>query len=198
MRYRHIFPITPILLILSSFEAGAAPTYETEKYATRYQYAVKATCSLLTPFPDGLLVAGTYRTGINIHNPSDQTITITRKVAVGVGEGEEPGEFSVSPFKKATLAPDGTLVMDCGNIAGFFCPFPIEGGAVCIDFGALDGFVVINSPIELDVVAVYTARQATGEVHTLDVEPVPGRRMAKDIKVLRVIGEPKIIRRMKK
>jgi hypothetical protein len=69
---------------------------------------------------------------------------------------------------------------------------------MCIDFGALDGFVVINSPIELDVVAVYTARQATGEAHTLDVERVPGLRMAKDIKVLKVIGEPKIIRRMKK
>jgi hypothetical protein len=40
---------------------------------------------------------------------------------------------------------------------------------------------VVNSPVELDVVAVYTAHPKGGEVSTLDTQAVAGRRMPKTI-----------------
>jgi hypothetical protein len=42
--------------------------------------------------------------------------------------------------------------------------------------GTDDGFVVIQSAVELDVVALYTAAGSTG-VSTMAVERVPPRRM---------------------
>jgi hypothetical protein len=50
---------------------------------------------------------------------------------------------------------------------------------VCVDFAAIDGFLVVNSPVELDVVAVYTANPANGQVSTLDADPIAGRHMPK-------------------
>ena len=89
------------------------------------------------------------------------------------------GRFSVTPFKKTLLAPDGAVQIACGNIAGFFCP--ING--VCVDFAFLDGFLVVKSPVELDVVGVYTARQNKGDVETIDVETVQARKISSTVKV---------------
>jgi hypothetical protein len=50
-----------------------------------------------------------------------------------------------------------------------------------VDFTAIDGFLVVNSPVELDVVAVYTANAKGGEVSTLDANAIVGRRLPKTI-----------------
>jgi hypothetical protein len=75
------------------------------------------------------------------------------------------------------LEPDQVVAYNCFDISNFYCP--IHG--VCVDFTAIDGFLVVNSPVELDVVAVYTAHPKGGEVSTLDTETVAGRRMPKTI-----------------
>jgi hypothetical protein len=75
------------------------------------------------------------------------------------------------------LEPDQAVAYNCFDISNFYCP--IRG--VCVDFTAIDGFLVVNSPVELDVVAVYTAHPKGGEVSTLDTETVAGRRMPKTI-----------------
>jgi hypothetical protein len=54
---------------------------------------------------------------------------------------------------------------------------------VCVDFTAIDGFLVINSAEELDVVAVYSGNPKGGEVSTLDTETVAARKIAKIIKI---------------
>jgi hypothetical protein len=149
-----------------------------EVIKTTYQYSAKVICSLLLPHQDGSLARGTYRTLINIHNPTDNEITIVEKVALANQLGTDPGPFSVTPFKKSKLAPDGALQVSCFDIAGFFCP--IDG--VCVDFAFLDGFLVIKSPVELDVVGVYTARHTDGDVETIDVEPVSGRKLSETVK----------------
>jgi len=151
----------------------------TDIIKTQYQYSVKVLCSLLLPHQDGSLARGTYRTVVNIHNPTDKEITIVEKVALADQLGTEPGPFSVTPFRKTRLAPDGAVQVSCGNIAGFFCP--ING--VCVDFAFLDGFFVIKSPVELDVVGVYTARHTEGDVETIDVETVQGRKIAAAVDV---------------
>ncbi len=85
----------------------------------------------------------------------------------------------MTPFHKTFLGPDGAVQFTCSNIAGFFCP--ING--VCVDFAFLDGFLVIKSPIQLDVVGVYTARSTNGEVESIDVEKVHPRKIASKTKV---------------
>lgn len=160
--------------------AKAQPAAPGETLKAEYQYAAKALCSLLTSHQDGTLAKGTYRTIINIHNPSDKPVTIAAKVALATAFGSEPGPFSVTPFKKAELQADGAVELSCFNIAGYFCPID----NVCVDFAFLEGFVVIKSPVPLDVVGVYTARHTDGEVETMDVETIQPRQMRETVTLM--------------
>jgi hypothetical protein len=154
------------------------PVYAQQQVATNYQYAVKTLCTLLTDVGFGdALAPGRYRTVINLHNPTERKITITRKFTLASQPGESAGSFSITPYKSLTLEPDQAVAYNCFDIANFYCP--IRG--VCVDFTALDGFLVVNSPVELDVVAVYTAHPKDSEVSTMDTETVAGRRMSKTI-----------------
>jgi hypothetical protein len=146
---------------------------------TRFQYAVKAACG---NFDDTSLSKGIYHTAINVHNPTDAPVDLAKKVALAAREDQPPGRFSVTPFHKASLNPDAAFEIDCPDIANFFCP--IGEPPVCIDFIFIKGFVVINSPVELDVVAVYTARHSDGEVETMSVNQMEPKKVAKTVKVV--------------
>ena len=74
----------------------------------------------------------------------------------------------MSQFFDAKLGPDEALEIDCPDIAK-------RMGAPPDRF--LKGFVVMQSSVELDVVAVYTAAGATGQVETLAIERVAPRRL---------------------
>jgi hypothetical protein len=159
---------------------GAEPeTYKPMEIKTEYQYAAKIVCSLLLPQQDGTLARGTYRTIVNIHNPTEKPITIAAKVALATEFGADPGPFAITPFHKAELQPDGATELNCFNFAGFFCP--ING--VCVDFAFLEGFAVIKSPVPLDVVGVYTARHTDDEVETMDVETIQPRPLRETVAI---------------
>jgi hypothetical protein len=126
-----------------------------------FQYAAKVVCGTSR----GVVVApGVYFTAVNVHNPSRTTIGLRWKVAVGL-PGAKAGP--VSGFFDARLGPDEALEIDCPDITRHV---KVEG--------LLKGFVVIESGLELDVVAVYTASPEKGEVTTLEIERVPPRRLA--------------------
>ena len=130
-----------------------------------FQYAVKLICGK----SDGKILApGVYSTAVNVHNPTYTTVGFRVKVAVAL-PGLQPGP--VSGFCNAKLGPDEALEIDCPDIFDpeiFVFPTPIRRGFI-------KGFVVIESEIELDVVAVYTAAGATKQVETLHTERVPAR-----------------------
>ena len=174
MRTWYLLP----LLFFGAIQSGQTLA-GTDVVKTDYQYSAKVVCSLLLPHQDGSMARGTYRTVINIHNPTDKKIAIAEKVALADQLGTTSGPFSVTPFKKTLLGPDGAVQITCGDIAGFFCP--ING--VCVDFAFLDGFLVIKSPVELDVVGVYTARHNKGDVETIDVETVQARKISATVEV---------------
>ncbi|AKH36624.1 MULTISPECIES: hypothetical protein [Nitrosomonas] len=159
--------------------AQAETTQYSETIKTEYQYAAKVTCSLLLPHQDGNLAKGTYRTAVNIHNPTNKKITLAAKVALATQFGSEPGSFDVTPFKGIVLQPDGAVGVNCFDIAGYFCP--IDG--VCVDFAFLEGFLVVKSPVPLDVVSVYTARHNEGEVESIAVETIQPRKVEESIKL---------------
>jgi hypothetical protein len=152
-----------------------------ETIETKYQYAAKAVCSLLLTFGDGVLAQGTYRTLINIGNPTNEIVKFAFKPSVSGSLGEPSGGIGGVVAKKGELAPHASLSIDCGTIAGFFCP---TADGLCIDFAVLEGFVRISSPVELDVVAIYTARPTEAEVSTMDVETVQPRAIAERVEVV--------------
>ncbi|MBL8496634.1 Kazal-type serine protease inhibitor domain protein [Nitrosomonas sp. JL21] len=157
----------------------AEPAKYAETVKTEYQYAAKVACSLLLPHQDGTLARGTYRTLVNIHNPTNKKITIAAKVALATQFGAEPGPFDVTPFKSAVLQPDGAVGVSCFDIAGYFCP--ING--VCVDFAFLEGFLVVKSPVPLDVVSVYTARHTDGDVESIDVQTVQPHKLQETVRI---------------
>lgn len=130
------------------------------------QYSVKFVCGSSgsgCSGGSGPVAPGSYFTAINIHNPTDRKIRFRKKVAVAL-PGERPGH--VSEFTFNSLGPYEALEIDCADI---FQRLGLPGGCF------LKGFVVIQSVVELDVVAVYSAAGADKQVETLDIEYVRPR-----------------------
>ena len=124
------------------------------------QYAAKFVCGQSA----GEVVApGVYFTAINVHNPTNEEVRFRKKIAVAL-PGEKPGP--VSKFFETKLGPDQALEIDCRDI--------FQHAATEAEF--LKGFVVIESDVELDVVAVYTAARRDGQVETMHTERVTPRR----------------------
>jgi hypothetical protein len=132
-----------------------------------FRYAAKVLCT--TGFPDGpeaaepFAAAGIYATAVNVLNPTAMAAGFEYRVSA-------PGAPLSRPVT-AELGPDETLAIDCRGLPTLFCPVD----NMCFDFAFLDGFLIIASPVELDVVVVYSARDSDGQVRTLDVETVHPR-----------------------
>lgn len=147
----------------------------------RYQYAVKLVCGDV-PQPVGMVTVvapGQYWTAINIHNPDKcKDAHLRWKLAVALPAQQGP----ISPFQRQiTLNPDGAIEIDCPQVmqvAMTLVP-PPTGKFV-------KGYVVIESDMELDVVAVYTAAQGGAWVSTFHTERVHPRQvpMCEDLLLL--------------
>jgi subtilase family serine protease len=126
-----------------------------------FQYAVKFVCGK----SNGEVVApGEYWTAINVHNPTSTDVKFRKKIAIGL-PSERPGP--VSKFFDAILGPDEALEIDRKDI--------FKHADTNLDF--IKGFVVIESDVELDVVAVYTAAGREQQVETIHTERVPPRKI---------------------
>ncbi len=132
------------------------------------QYAAKFVCG--NPGPRQVdLANGQYRTLVNVHNPQlDRTIFVRLKVAVA-NPGLEVGP--ITPFETISVIADGAFQVDCPTILDRL------NEAIFAE-----GFVVLQSPFEFDVVAVYTAADPAGsgaiggsQVRSMHTERVPGR-----------------------
>jgi len=124
------------------------------------------------------VVRGLYATAINVHNPAlpkppdDGTVVFAKKVAIAL-----PWQKSgpVSHFEKAILKANHAFEIDCEEIAAIFLSSVPGGTSTPPPFPVfLKGFLVIMSPAELDVTAVYTARDVG--VSTIDVEVIEPRK----------------------
>ncbi|HHS83845.1 MAG TPA: hypothetical protein ENK38_02835 [Gammaproteobacteria bacterium] len=130
-----------------------------------YQYAVKFVCG---ESKGDVVAPGVYWTAINVHNPTYSKIGFRKKIAIAL-PGEKPG--CVTDFSVCRLGPDEALEIDCKDI------FRHVKEAQCKIKGRfLKGFVVIESDVELDVVAVYTAAGRDKQVETFHTERVSPRR----------------------
>ncbi|MFW9817812.1 MAG: hypothetical protein ACFFEW_17995 [Candidatus Thorarchaeota archaeon] len=124
-----------------------------------FQYAVKFVCG---DTDGGAVARGEYFTAINVHNPTEEPISFGKKFALAGEEAEQPGP--VSDFFSAELGPDQVLEIDCRDI--------FDHTANISSAAFRKGFVIIQSEVELDVVAVYTAAGLFGRVKTMHLERV--------------------------
>ena len=126
-----------------------------------FQYAVKFVCGQSAE--DHLqAVKGIYTTAVNVHNPSVVMVAFAEKIAIA-----SPQEIAgpISPFRLTHLQPDAAFELTCEE----FSADP--------QTKFVTGFLVIASPLELDLTAVYTARPSDGEVSTIDVETIAPRKV---------------------
>jgi hypothetical protein len=129
-----------------------------------YQYTVKYLCG------EGngeILARGVYRTAINIHNPHaflQQPVCWKVLSPIPDGPPTPPGPWQRLP---EGLPPDWGMEINCRSISQF------AGGR-------LTGFVVIHSPNELDVVAVYTVERPDQPAIQLKIETIAPRIIQTD------------------
>lgn len=146
------------LALLPLIAAGSRTAPEPQVPALRYQYAAKIVCSSTKELMG--VVPQLYATTINIHNPSDSLAIVTKKLASTVPPGyQRPGKiYPLTSQAPDRLRPDEALATDCNDISKRAGIPP-----------AFEGFVVIYSSVQLDVVGVYTVPGG------IDVVPVGER-----------------------
>jgi len=161
-----------------------------------YQYAAKVVIGAISKGAKGKsLPVGAYFTKINIHN-FDRCDCVAFRWKVAVGHPH----LKIGPvtgYQSATLCADEALEIDSSDI---FARVNVDprvwtetepsgrkipgGGTIEVELPRpkalkhLEGWVVIESPVELDVVAVYgAAAEADGPVKTFHTERVSPRCM---------------------
>jgi len=146
-----------------SVDGAAGPAAQID---AGFMYTVKFTCVEEVGPPEGKpggapFMPARYRTAINIHNPQRDDVNFDKKAVVAFSqESEERG--IISEWRQERLRSDEALDVDCVDIA------QLLGGGQPIG----DGFVVIESRLPLDVVAVYTTEGAG-----IDVEYIQPKRI---------------------
>ena len=134
-----------------------------------FQYAMKFICTSNIPGTSQTttsLLPGSYATVVNIHNPNSQAAGFRMKLAVSTSTEIDPP--LISSFIQDKLKPDQATKVDCSRIREFGLHL-IHG---------FEGFLVIESTLSLDVVAVYTAAKNDGNgVESMDVEYIPERKL---------------------
>jgi hypothetical protein len=151
---------------------GAWQIPAAQAQTTLFAYSAKFVCGPRTS--DLQVVRGQYATVVNIHNPHFQEVNFRKKAVIALSQREPRGP--ISNFVGETLKADEALGVDCRDIRALFAPTILPA--------LIEGFVVLYSPVQLDVVAVYTARHRAGvapddsnEVETMDVEEVTPKRI---------------------
>jgi hypothetical protein len=136
--------------------------------ATEFQYAVKIVCGEVKPADDNPVAPGRYWTAVNIHNP-DKCKDANFWLKIGIAELnlQSPVSRYIGPFP---LRPDGMVELDCPLIK-----FMIAELLVSPPPAFVKGYMVIESDIELDVVAVYSGTAGSSAGNSFHTERVPAR-----------------------
>jgi hypothetical protein len=135
-----------------------------------YTYSAKFICG--TAGSSDPLLPGQYSTAINVHNLQDFSAHVYKKAVLAPPESQSPGVPTA--FRELAVPADAAFEIDCADIRSFF---DIEVPPF------IKGFVVIESPVELDVWGVYTSTLSQGA-------PTNGNDIAEDIEVVPFTRQP--------
>ncbi len=143
----------------------------------RFEYAAKVVCGIQKDPQDMRLARGFYATTVNIHNPNQEVAEFFKKLALTFPPSEQaPGK--VIRIADDRLGPDQALKVDCMDLRRRLFPKGLPAPYI-------EGFVVIESGLSLDVTAVYTtaALDARGAVtlhSSIDVEQIRERQIKEE------------------
>ncbi len=133
-----------------------------------WEYPVKMVCGIQNEEKDTRFAPGRYATVVNIRNPGRERADFRKRLSLAYPPPEQaPGQ--VLPIAHDSLEHEEALKVDCPDLQRtvFQGEFPTP---------YIDGFVVIQSPVQLDVRAVYTMATPDGKAgSSIDVEPQLGR-----------------------
>jgi hypothetical protein len=151
----------------TSVGGAAAPAAQVPE---SFMYTVKFTCVEEVGPPEGNpggvpFVPARYRTAVNIHNPQRDDVGFRKKAVVALSQASEERGI-ISDWRDERLKSDEALDVDCLDIQKL-----LQGGQP-----VGDGFVVIESRVPLDVVAVYTT-----EGLGIDVEYIQPKRIREGV-----------------
>jgi len=164
-----------VLLCASAASAGwgsrSSSSQPRASQVVWYQYAAQFTCGQNFNGNERAVPA-TYATAINVHNPHRSDVIIRKHVALTYPpEAQEPGQVS-TPIQE-NIDPLAALQVDCGEILSGEFEFVEPPGT---DY--VQGFLVIESRVPLDVSATYTATGEDAEV-SVDAEKIAERQMTR-------------------
>lgn len=186
-------------------DAPAASTVEQPNLngAFMWSYSVKFVCGVQIPHLTDLQAVGeppvkpgNYATEINIHNYQYREAKVGKKLLVLFDKneaiGREPKTVEPSKYENIVLRPDAATMDDCYHLwevlRGIVPPVPAP---------LMIGYLVILSPVDLDIDAVYTAEvgntSADGTLlvsltgNAMDVERIPGKRVFVPNDVLKLL-----------
>jgi hypothetical protein len=173
---------------------AAAPEQINQTGTYYWSFAAKFVCGVQNPLVsdqggnvpgEPVFKPGNYATDINIHNPNYKGIAIKKKLLVLVGTTATGGDLilreplTAQPTSPVTvdLGPDAATMDDCNALY-----FMAHQQQPTTQFKVISGYLVILSPLDLDVDVVYTAavpENATAFPLSLsqDVLRVTGKRV---------------------
>ena len=169
----------------------SAPDNQPQQIGTVAQYvwsfAVKFVCGQqppisANPIGEPPVKPGNYATEINIHNGNYKTIGLRKKIVLLVDKGQvvalEPQAVGPRAKMSADMQADYGMIDTCNGLYNAVYPAaPIAG-----PMPLMIGYLVILSPLDLDIDAVYTAEVpgAAGTTPTgisIDVNRITGKRI---------------------
>ena len=160
----------------------SAPTdADVREKKMRFQYSAQFVCgpNVINPAALFRVLNGVYATSVLIHNPSDKVVRFRKNVARTFPPAAQVGG-DVSEPETDRLGPNQALMMDCEEITAIF---PLGPPPDTPPYN--QGFVVIQSPVELNVQAMYTAGPPPSEdglntlVNSMAVLEIRGKDLGK-------------------
>ena len=133
----------------------AAPGAMAQNREFPFRYAAKVVCGVQRETARGGVVAQSYATTINIHNPGDSLASFLKSLVVTLPPGRQR---PVKPVRLTvdSLPPTLALATDCVDLRQ-------RSGSPLPPF--FEGFVLIHSSHSLDVIGVYTVPGGIDVVH---------------------------------
>lgn len=154
-----------VLLLLVSFafsQCDAMSVAHAQDVFDVVQYSVKILCTTSGPAGPGSAGPANFETLVNIHNPIDTQAVFRMKFVPALGpKPSDPTKFS----DNITLKGDSALSFSCRDLVLLFPGISI-----------IDGFAVIRTRRELDVVAVYFSHPSAERGTGFFLERVPPRQ----------------------
>ena len=190
-------------------QASASPAEQISPARYQFNYSVKFVCGVSRgpvseagDFGEAPVKPGNYATEINIHNynylfRSDADtagrVPVRKKLLVLVDDYDtpyrvrEPRVTKPVAYDGVQLPPGGATMDDCAKLWKLAHP---NAPSLPVQMPLFIGYLVLLSPVDLDVDVVYTAQTlqtsttdngtvtAIGAGISIDVERVPGKRIA--------------------